>query len=496
LKRVVVVTVGVVAAFVAVVSACSLGLDESKIDAGLHDAAVVTEDAPSNADDAADAGPDGDAGAPGCVHDTDCTSINACNVGTCSDAGACVFNVCPTMACQGSSCTAAGEAGTCTAPATYGFHASSITVSAGAVGCNGNASACVAAAYPFVFVGTTEGVVAYAVNDPSNSSPPALPVLGVPFVPTVITSMGSRVYFVGAVAGSGPMWRAQLAWVDVPSDPLATSLQARSAFDTMTESAINSAWATTDGSLFLADQDATLSFPLANVNAPLKDDDTLGFFPSADVPATAAPVVASGDRIVIWRNDPVAYTTYFSFETGPATLNANNAGEQSTLTSPDGGPSMGPTAGQSTYTQGHDGSVLWNGASIVIVDGGTPALATTRLAWLVADGTTTTFDPSTNLDVEVYATPQPLGTPLVGPVAWIDANTALVLAAAHELLTETSVQVAVKTPAAALAQGRRTIVPVGVGAVGAAASNGFGYVLEADPTGTLELHVFAPGCAM
>jgi hypothetical protein len=31
--------------------------------------------------------------------------------------------------------------------------------------------------------------------------------------------------------------------------------------------------------------------------------------------------------------------------------------------------------------------------------------------------------------------------------------------------------------------------------VGAAASNGLGYVLEADTTGTLELHVFAPACA-
>jgi hypothetical protein len=496
LRRAVVVTSVVVGAFVAVMSACSLGLDESKIGAGLHDASIgPNEDAPATSDDAGDAGAV-DTGPPGCVHDTDCTSTNACRIGTCSDAGACVYDVCPTGACQGSSCTTTGTTSACSAPATYGFHASSITVSAGAVGCNGNASVCLAASYPFAFVGTTEGVVAYAVNDPSNSSPPPVPVLGVPFVPSAITAMGSRVYFLGGVAGSGPTWRAQLAWVDVPSDPLVPSLQARSAFDTTIESAVSSAWAATDGSLFLVDQSTTLNFPIAEIKAPLKDNDTLGFFPSADVPVGAAPVIASGDRVVVWRNDPVAYTTYFSFETNPATLNANNSGEQSTLIGADGGVSMGPTAGQSTYAQGADGSVLWNGASIVIVDGGTPALATTRMAWLVADGTTTTFDPSTNIDVEVYATPQPLGTPLVGPIAWIDANTALVLAAAHELPSETSVQVAVKTPTAALAQGRRTIVPVGVGSVGAAASNGYGYVLESDSTGTLELHVFAPACAM
>jgi hypothetical protein len=57
------------------------------------------------------------------------------------------------------------------------------------------------------------------------------------------------------------------------------------------------------------------------------------------------------------------------------------------------------------------------------------------------------------------------------------------------------VQVAVNAPTTALAAGRRTIVPAGVGSVGAAASNGFGYVLEADATGTLELHIFAPTCA-
>ncbi len=494
MKRFVIVSAGFVGAFVAVASACSLGLDESKIDAGVHDAAVVTnEDAPSTSDDASDAGAEEDTGAPGCVHDTDCTSTNACRVGACSEAGVCVFNVCPASACQGSTCTAAG---TCTAPATYGFHASGITVSAGAVGCNGNASVCVAAAYPFVFVGTTEGVVAYAVNDPSNSSPTPVPVLGVPFVPTMITAMGSRVYFVGGVAGSGPTWHAQLAWIDVPSDPLATSLQARAAFDTMTLAAITSSWAATDGSLYVADQDPLHFSPVAQIKAPLKDGDTLGFEPAAGVPTGAAYVAASANRLVVARNDPASFTTFFSFENGPGTATTQNGGEQSTLSGVDGGAGMGPTAAQATYAQGSDGSVLWSTATIVLDDAGTPSLATARLAWLVSDGTTTTFDPTAHVDLEVYATPQPLGTPLVGPIAWIDANTALVLAAAHELPTETSVQVAVKTPTPALAQGRRTIVPVGVGSLGASASNGFGYVLEADPTGTLMLHVFAPGCAM
>lgn len=491
MKRVIVTLVGLCGGSLSAASACSLGLNEAKIDAGIRDAAAPNEDAPSSLDASEDAVVDASQG--GCATNADCTSTNACRVGTCSDAGTCVFNVCPTTtACQGSSCTAEGA---CSVPATYGFHSTTITVAAGSVGCNGNASACIAAAYPFAFVGTTEGVVAYPVNDPSNSSPISVPVLGLPFVPSVMTAMGSRVYFVGAVLGSGPTWRAQLAWVDVPSDPLTKQLQASSAFDTATEGAIQSAWAANDGSLFLADLDSTHFFPIAEIAAPLKDDDTLGFFPSPGVPTNAAPVVPSGSRIVIARNDPVAYTTYFSFETGAATGNAQNAGEQSTLTGADGGAGMGPTAAQATYAQGADGTVLWNTATVVLVDGGVPALATTRFAWLVSGSTATTFSPSANIDVEVYAAPQPLGTPLAGPVAWIDPNTALVLAAAHELLTETSVQVAVNAPTTALAAGRRTIVPAGVGSVGAAASNGFGYVLEADATGTLELHIFAPTCA-
>jgi hypothetical protein len=473
-------------------SACSLGLDESKIGAGGADAAPASPDAPSNVFDAGIDTGAADASNGGCVTSADCTSTNACRVGSCTDAGACVFDVCPTTACQGSSCTAAG---TCSAPVTYGFHSTTIAVGAGAVGCNGNTSACVAAAYPFVFVGTAAGVVAYPANDPSNPSPTAVPVLGLPFVPTAMTSMGSRVYFLGSVAGSGPAWRVQLAWIDVPADPLVSPLQARTVFDTTAEGAVQEAWTATDGSLYLVDQDPTYFFPMATLDAPLKDGDTLAFFPSPGVPGNAAPVIPSGDRIVMARNDSSSYTTYFSFETATATGNAQNGGEQSTLNGADGGVGMGPTGAQATYAQGSDGSVLWNTASLVVIDGGTPALATSRLAWLVSDGKTSTFHPGSNGHVEVYGTPLRLGTPLVGPVAWIDANTALVLAAAHELLTETSVQVAVKTPSPTLAKGRRTIVPASVGNVGAAASNGLGYVLEADTTGTLELHVFAPACA-
>ena len=61
------------------------------------------------------------------------------------------------------------------------------------------------------------------------------------------------------------------------------------------------------------------------------------------------------------------------------------------------------------------------------------------------------------------------------------------------------VQVALRTPTPSVVPMRRTLVPVGTGAVGAAASGGFGYVLEADLTtigdhvtlqGVLQTHLF------
>lgn len=476
--------------------ACSLGLDESKIGAGLKDASPSGLEDGSLVDDggSGDGSGGGDAADAGCTTAAQCISTNVCNSGACV-AGQCVYTVCPTTtACQGSSCLATGG---CSAPATYGFHASSISVSAGAVGCGGNAAACVAASYPFVFVGTTEGVVAYPVNDPSNTAPTPVTVLGLPFIPAFMTSMGSRIWFVGGVAGSGPTWRAQVATLVAPSDPLATTMTATTVFDTMTYASISAGWAGTDGSLFLADDDATHFFPIGRLAAPVKDDDTIGFFPSPGIPVGGYPVTMSGARAVVAQASPTPgdYETFFSFETGSATTNAQNAGEQQTLVGDGGVPMMGPTEAPATFAQGSDGSVIWNTGTVTLEDGGVPAVATARFAWLVSSGTTSTFDATQNVDEEVYGAPLAYPTAVAGPVAWIDANTALVTAAAHELLTSTSVQVALRTPTPSVVPDRRTVVPVGIGAVGAAASGGYGYVLEADPTGTLELHVFAPSCA-
>jgi hypothetical protein len=499
----------------AIASGCSLGLDPSKIadghpDASLPglvdvaaDAATAVDAAPAMDapldDSAADvASESGDVGPPGCTHDGDCVGIDACHAGKCDAAtGACSFAVCPSALCQGSSCSAATS--TCTTPAPYGFHSALVTVSAGPVGCGGNAAACIAAAYPFVFVGTANGVVAYSVYDPSSSSPAAVPIQGLPFLPQQMTAMGSRVYFVGPVVGSGPTYRIQVAWIDVPSDPLAQSLTATTTFDSLPVPSLQGAWATTDGSLFLVDLDQAQSFLASKVMAPFADGTALPFFASVAVPLGEQPVAVSGSRLVFsrWQETGSLYQTLFSFENGAGTSSAQNGGEQATYTA------LGATApGNASYAQGADGSLLSGAAALVVNDAGELDIPAVKLAWLVASGTAPQFDGSASVDVETYAPPVSAGNPVVGPVAWVDANTALVLAAAKGTVGsgsagQTSVQVASKTQPPILAGGRRYILPASVGLVGAASSGGFGYVLAVDPSSatTCTLHVFAPSCA-
>lgn len=479
---------------------CALGLDASKIGASAPDSSLPPAPDASLQDGTGpavpDAGPgEAEADAPGCVLNTDCTTSNGCRVGTC-DAGGCSFAVCPAGTCQGSSCTAATS--TCTAPTTYGFHAAEVSVTAGPVGCGGSAPACIAAAYPFVFVGTANGVVAYAVNDPSNPSPPPIPVTGLPFLPAFLTSMGSRVFFVGTPAGTGPTYRLAIASIDVPSDPLATTLAATSVFSVVSVSGLATAAAAADGSLFLWNNDSTQLFPAAKVAPPFADGASVSFFTSPGVPTGAYAVAASGSRLLVahWEGATTPYQTAFSFETSAGTASAQNAGETATLAD------IGPTGPQSTYAQGSDGSVVWNTTTSTVDDGGGNDFSAVRVAWLVGSGAATTVSAKAHVDVELYSPPVPYGSLVVGPVAWVDSSTALVLAAAAGTVGpgsagQTSVQVAVSAPTPALASARRYVVAQSVGQVGAAASGGFGYVLAAGVPGapSCTLHIFAPSCA-
>src|SRR5262249_51828588 len=158
-------------------------------DASLSD---VTSDA-----DGARADASGDAADPSrCTKDEECPS-DGCLTGRCDKAqGTCAYDVCPSAACSARACNTTSR--TCSDPTPSTFHTTAIKVATGAVGCAGIAARCIAASYPFLFVGTSNGVVAYSVADPTNASPKPIAVNGLPFLPSSIVGTGSRIYFVGA----------------------------------------------------------------------------------------------------------------------------------------------------------------------------------------------------------------------------------------------------------------------------------------------------------
>ena len=84
---------------------------------------------------------------------------------------------------------------------------------------------------------------------------------------------------------------------------------------------------------------------------------------------------------------------------------------------------------------------------------------------------------------------------MVGPVARIAADSAMVLAAPAGNLSQTSVQIATRSGATAtLAAGQRYVIPTSADKVGAASTHGMGYVLASDAPDAATVHVFAPGC--
>lgn len=470
---------------------CALGLDEARIGAADADGGASAD---ARADPIADSrsgsdGPGGSDGAP-CSVDGDCAAVNACVVSRCDPSShTCVHDVCPGAACTAASCDVASLK--CSAPTAFGFHAAAIHVGAGAVGCGGTASRCIGASYPFVYVGTSSGVVAYDVRDPSVAAPAPIAVTGLPFLPTWIVTSGARVYFVGAVAGSGPSFKMPVAWIDPPGDPLATARAARTVLQSYGQPSVSVAIGGEGGSLFLVYGDGSKFFPTASLTAPLVDLGTAALFPLAGIPSGAYPVASSGGRLVAyrWTNDGNAFASFFSFETSPGTANAQNGGEQALAAT------IGPTYPQPVVATGAGGALLWMTPSVTTTDAGDPVLRAARMAWLVDDGTKTTFDATEHVDVETYQPPLPWGTPVAGPMAWIDPATAIVLAAAPGAQGQTSVQVASRKPSPSIVAAKRYVLPVSTGQVGLASSHGFAYVLAADAPDGATLHVFAPGCA-
>jgi hypothetical protein len=477
---------------------CSLGLDKSLIgavDAGGGDGNVVVEsgsDAPVKppADGKA---PEGDAPvqvtAGTCNTDSDCTA-EAAPGGSCTTAAkcdptwhVCLLTTCSVGACKAAVCNTGNQ--TCSVPTTYGFEATQFSVQAGGVGAGVRFS--IAAAWPFVFVITTNGVVAYNVVDPTNSDPPTVPLHGVPFIPIATLAVGRRVYFLNGTQGQGPTYREAVAWVDVPQDSLLTDLTAQSAFVGTPDDGVVNVLTNGSNGAFVVYGSGT-AYPTANVAPPLDDTTVLTPFPNPGLATGAAIAASSGARLVTYRYDSSALLPNFAMVNGAGSSTAQTTGEEAIDV-------FGPLANQAYFGTGGDGSLLWTTGVYALNDAGAPAgIATARLTWLLDSATAANFDTSVYLDIETYS--PPTGAVVTGPPLWIDANTALGLAAASSASPDTtSVQLVTKSPAA-VDVGTRTLLSASPSLVGVAASGGFGYVLaQDDPKNlTCSVYIFAPSC--
>jgi hypothetical protein len=452
--------------------ACSFNLDPSLI----VDTGKDLGPAGGEPGAAAEAGMDG-TGPNGlgnkCTTDAECPSSHGCLTGRCDAIrGVCVYDVCkqPGPSCAVARCNEAVRS--CGAPTPHGFHAGVIDVGAPLACADATVSKCIAAAYPFVFVLTTTGVRVHSAIDPMNPTPRSVALTGPSFQPAQLVATANRVYFVGPPNGAS----AQVAWVDVPVDPFTTTL-ATTAQATLTISADagTSAFAATADSIFVVGQVAP--YPTALVGQAAGA--TVNAYPLPPVGPYPTLAGASGTRLLVQSTFGGADYRFVL-----------NAGTASATLSADAGSPAAQSMFAIQYGQGHDGSIVAHGG----VFGGTYpdfGYSSTGAVWLVANAAATSYGTQA-VAVETY-TPYASTYPL-GPIAWLDPDRVLVTALAAGAAGTTSVQVATKAtnPPSKIA-GRRFTFPADPIKIGAAASNGLGYVLVSEAT-TAKLHVFATDC--
>ncbi len=459
--------------------ACSLGLDPSLIGGNDGGADVATSDVGIDAPNPVQ-----------CKADPDCKSSNGCLTGKCDIAkNQCVYAVCPATACNSSVCD--NNTHTCSSPTAYNFHAGTFHVSLGSAGCGGGgggARRCFAAVYPFVFIGTTNGVVAYPVDSPTNGTPVSIPVAGLPFFPTFVVTSGTTIYFVGAVAGTGPDYKIPIASLAVPTDPTISEMVATTVFNTLEVPSVDAVFADTSGGIYLVRDDPAKSFPAARIAAPLKDLDSLTFAPTAGFPVNSFVQAASGTRLITFRQENGGtYNTFFSLENAAATGSAQNAGEQDTLAS------MGQTYANSYLAQSPTGGLLWTTDTVTVPDGGPATTTAARVVWVLADDKATKFDGTTHVDMTTYAIPG-FSADLAGPAAWVDDNDAIVISAPSTNTAQSLVQLASRNGTPGVVPNHSFQLAFHPSELAIVSSNTFGYVLTPDPTTGANVHVFGTAC--
>lgn len=481
---------------VAAAASCSLGLDEALIDRPRDAGTIVLPDGAVVPNPAGEGGIEGGPGATPdvipCTGDEQCVTDHPCLKGKCDLARkACAFDVCRPAACSASTCNA--QTRSCAPPAGYKYRAAQFSL-----GTTVLCPRCAVAVHPYLYVLTPIGLAVFNVSNPSSNAPLPVPVIGVGFVPTQITQSGSRVWLTGAPSGPGPS-RVPIAYIDSPADPFVTRIAARSVLATYNRPA-------TEGfTLFPRGLDSALvigpaaqQFPSAFLEGTPADPYSLAAVGFPPPPNTAA-LATTGRRVLLGATTGTAA----SFQL------VDNVG----ATNPTIGPAIaiaptGNVSGVRGVAQSTDGAVFW---ATGIHEGVMPEGARTsrvRGHFLVANETAPIDGASPPVDVEVYdvpGLPQGANAGVIGPIALIDARTALIATTARENAAQTVVQIVKREPLGVVKDGttpRRNNIPVAIGAFAAAtASNGIGYLVANDQPAQAGLpalgtvYVYDPACS-
>lgn len=469
-----------------------------------------------------------------CARDTDCIAPNGCYTPHCDTVvGACTYALCEA---KGRTC-AMGVCNTdtfaCSDPLPYTFRTTSYDVPGVTSGCGADPSACVASAFPFVFVGTRDTVAALRADDLVGTQPSQVPIEGLTVNPAQIVASGRRVWVIGRVQGEAPPYQIAIATIDVPSDPTARVLRATTTllsypFPTAT------GFPAPRGGMYLVHNEAPQGFPAALLQPPLVEGAKVGLANAGDAgpafdggtppspgaitmyrvvaPANSTIAASSGTRLVIQR-----YPSTFNLVTGAGTIAAvaqPDVALSPALASIVSSPPNNPAA---SFTQGPDGQVLMGAP--VVADPPLPECGCSsngRLQWVFANAVATATDVAQVIDVNAWYNPQLAGslvchqcpldyvrTPV--RLAWIDGKTAMTatpLSGQAAARAVTDVRVVGRDPVNGYpkrrTQTKATESPNGdftTDRIALTAASGIGYLVMADAQGNdVSLSIFDPRC--
>ncbi len=479
-------TTGVLGLFVA----CSLDLDESLIptEAGVGGQGGGVSGAGGATGGSSGTGSGGTGGkildsGGACDADLQCATEGGCIEGRCAT-GTCVYEICPvTAACSARGCDT--TASKCSDPESFGFKAHSLTLD-NDIGCGGIASRCVAGMDDYVFVGTTAGLLGYRVLSPT--APEPLTVQSPPFAITRMVATEKRLIMLGPIASN----KLSIAWIDLPSDPLTTTLTASTAAVDFTDSYSTVYPAAGDG-FFLVQNNAGNLYPSALLTPPLTNQTAVTLFPAAGLPSGPSVVASSGTRFITYRTDTSSgkQTPSFGFVKDAGTSNAQGSSTEQTFSF-----DVPTSLGAHRFLSGYEGSLLWGTNRLVGPDGGPIESDAAVLYWPLV-GTSDTFDDTAKVIVATY-NKGGANSVLAGPSALLNPSLAITTAAYPPDPQQALVRSVVRN-GTSLSLGSETppVLSFSINQIGVAASRRFGFVLtpsSTTPSLKTTLHIYAPGC--